>query len=55
MNRPGITPAGRYQGVAYFNGGLFREVQPLELTEPELRLLEVAAAQNWQAVRPSNQ
>ncbi len=53
MNRRGITPSGRYQGVEYFNGGLFREVQPLELTESELKLLEVAAAQNWKEVRPS--
>ena len=53
MNRPGIAPAGRYQGVDYFNGGLFREVHPLELTEKELELLEVAAAQDWRAVRPS--
>jgi hypothetical protein len=53
MNRPGITPAGRYQGVEYFNGGLFREVHPLELTQKELELLEAAASQDWKAVRPS--
>jgi hypothetical protein len=53
MNRPGITPAGRYKGVAYFNGGLFREVNPIELITKELEVLEVAAAQNWKAVRPS--
>ena len=53
MNRPGIAPAGRYQGVDYFNGGLFREVHPLELTGKELQLLEAAASQDWKAVRPS--
>jgi hypothetical protein len=53
MNRPGVTPAGRYQGVAYFNGGLFRAVHPLELTQKELELLEAAASQDWRAVRPS--
>jgi len=53
MNRSGIAPAGRYQGVDYFNGGLFREVHPLELTEKELELLEAAASQDWKAVRPS--
>ncbi|WP_197985584.1 class I SAM-dependent DNA methyltransferase [Leptolyngbya sp. Cla-17] len=53
MNRPGIAPAGRYQGVDYFNGGLFREVHPLELNEKELELLEAAASQDWKAVRPS--
>ena len=53
MNRPGIASAGRYQGVDYFNGGLFREVHPLELTGKELELLEAAASQDWKAVRPS--
>lgn len=53
MNRPGIAPAGRYQGVDYFNGGLFREVHPLELSGKELQLLEAAASQDWKAVRPS--
>ncbi|NDJ16186.1 class I SAM-dependent DNA methyltransferase [Myxacorys almedinensis] len=53
MNRPGTATAGRYQGVEYFNGGLFREVHPLELTEKELELLELAASQDWKAVRPS--
>jgi hypothetical protein len=53
MNRPGITTAGRYQGVQYFNGGLFKEVHPLELTQKELELLEAAATQDWKAVRPS--
>ncbi|WP_223257373.1 DNA methyltransferase [Phormidesmis priestleyi] len=53
MNRPGIAPAGRYQGVDYFNGGLFREVHLLELVEKELQLLEAAASQDWKAVRPS--
>ena len=53
MNRSGITPAGRYQGVEYFNGGLFAEVHPLELVEKELELLEAAASQDWKAVRPS--
>ncbi|MCX5962357.1 MAG: N-6 DNA methylase [Cyanobacteria bacterium] len=53
MNRSGIASAGRYQGVEYFNGGLFREVNPIELTMEELKLLEAAASQKWEAVRPS--
>ncbi|MBD1841819.1 class I SAM-dependent DNA methyltransferase [Cyanobacteria bacterium FACHB-63] len=53
MNRSGVTPAGRYKGVEYFNGGLFNEVHPIELGQKELELLEVAAAQDWRAVRPS--
>lgn len=39
--------------MEYFNGGLFREVHPLELTQKELELLEAAASQDWKAVRPS--
>jgi hypothetical protein len=38
MNTEGETPAGRYAGTPYFNGGLFREVVPLELRQEELRL-----------------
>ncbi len=53
MNRSGITPTGLYKGVDYFNGGLFREVNPIELTVKELELLEAAACQDWKAVRPS--
>lgn len=53
MNRSGVASAGRYQGVEYFNGGLFREVNPIELTMKELELLEAAACQDWKAVRPS--
>ena len=53
MNRSGVASAGRYQRVEYFNGGLFREVNPIELTMKELELLEAAACQDWKAVRPS--
>jgi hypothetical protein len=52
MNRPGVTPAGRYQGVPYFNGGLFRDIQPVDLTIPELTALHHAASFDWSAVRP---
>ena len=53
MNRPGITPAGRYRGVDYFNGGLFATVHPIELTTEELNYLDVAARENWKQVRPA--
>ncbi|MDH6058953.1 N-6 DNA methylase [Chrysosporum bergii ANA360D] len=52
MNLPGKTPAGRYQGVDYFNGGLFAEIQPIELNKEELIFLDVAARENWSKVRP---
>ncbi|BAU40787.1 class I SAM-dependent DNA methyltransferase [Leptolyngbya sp. O-77] len=53
MNRKGTTPAGRYKGVDYFNGGLFAQVDPIELTPEELRYLDVCARDNWSNVRPS--
>jgi type II restriction/modification system DNA methylase subunit YeeA len=53
MNTPGVTPAGKYQGVDYFNGGLFSIVHPLDLTKEELRFLEVSALEDWSKVRPA--
>ena len=53
MNQDGVTPAGRYEGVEYFNGGLFSEIHPIELQQGELKILEVCADQNWSKVRPS--
>lgn len=48
------TPArgGSYQGVGYFNGGLFANVNPIELTTDELDLLFEAARENWSKVQP---
>lgn len=53
MNQPGITPAGRYKGVDYFNGGLFSRVQPIDLTPEELGFLDICAKDDWSNVRPS--
>ncbi|MCZ8128567.1 MAG: N-6 DNA methylase [Microcystis sp. LE19-114.1B] len=53
MNQPGITPAGKYQGVDYFNGGLFSIIHPIELTNKELEFLDVAARQDWSKIRPA--
>jgi hypothetical protein len=53
MNAIGVTPAGRYQNVEYFNGGLFKEIHPIELEIGELRILEAAAGADWSKVRPS--
>ncbi|MFM6621354.1 MAG: type IIL restriction-modification enzyme MmeI, partial [Dolichospermum sp.] len=53
MNQPGITPAGRYQGVDYFNGGLFSQIHAIELTREELKFLDVSARENWSKVRPA--
>ncbi|MEH2457369.1 DNA methyltransferase [Nostoc sp.] len=53
MNLPGITPAGRYKDVDYFNGGLFSQIQAIELTREELNFLDVSAKENWSKVRPA--
>ncbi|WP_016953022.1 DNA methyltransferase [Anabaena sp. PCC 7108] len=53
MNLPGKTPVGRYQGVDYFNGGLFSQIQGIELTREELNFLDVSARENWSKVRPA--
>ncbi|MDP5339036.1 MAG: N-6 DNA methylase, partial [Nodularia sp. (in: cyanobacteria)] len=53
MNLQGKTPAGRYQGVDYFNGGLFSQIQAIELTREELNFLDVSAKENWSQVRPA--
>ncbi|MFD5405419.1 DNA methyltransferase [Streptomyces griseorubiginosus] len=52
MNTRGVTPAGRYRGTPYFNGGLFSEVYPVELTDDELDDLRRACQTDWSAVRP---
>lgn len=53
MNQPGITPAGRYKGVDYFNGGLFSTIHPIELTAEELNFLDACAREQWTNIRPS--
>lgn len=52
MNTPGLTPGGRYANTPYFNGGLFANVEPIELTEAEIQMLREACKTNWSDVRP---
>ena len=52
MNTKGVTDGGRFAGVDYFNGGLFTEIDPVELRSAELHLLEAAAREDWSAVKP---
>lgn len=53
MNKPGLKAGGRYKGVDYFNGGLFNEVHPIELTLWELQQLQSASKKNWRNVNPA--
>jgi hypothetical protein len=53
MNMEGRTPHGRFEGTPYFNGGLFREVAPIELEREELQLIYEASREDWSQVRPA--
>ncbi|TAF51394.1 MAG: class I SAM-dependent DNA methyltransferase, partial [Oscillatoriales cyanobacterium] len=53
MNEAGQTPYGRFQGVRYFNGGLFAKLPPIELKKQELLTLDRATRHNWSKVRPA--
>ncbi len=52
MDTPGRTDGGRFAGVEYFNGGLFSEIDPVELKANELYALEAAAKEDWSAIKP---
>jgi len=53
MNSPTQAKAGSYKGVPYFNGGIFRKIQPLELDDYEVGLLYLAALEDWSKVKPA--
>ncbi|HVX85131.1 MAG TPA: DNA methyltransferase [Phycisphaerae bacterium] len=54
MNRKDGTPAGRFKGIRYFNGGLFREPARLALDKDNIELNHIrsAAKENWSKVSP---
>ena len=52
MNTTPATAGGRFKGVRYFNGGLFREPARLEIQDLELVLLRQAAKFDWSKVQP---
>lgn len=53
MNTPGLTPAGRFEGTPYFNGGLFHKLDPIDLSREELGLLHDCSRDDWSQVRPA--
>jgi type I restriction-modification system DNA methylase subunit len=53
MNNKGITPGGRYKDVDYFNGGLFNEVNAIELTKAEVEYLWANCNKNWNHMNPA--
>jgi hypothetical protein len=52
MNTSPPMSGGRFKGVRYFNGGLFREPARLEIQDLELVLLRNAAKFDWSKVQP---
>jgi len=52
MNTPGSTPAGRFSGTPYFDGGLYATIEPFELTTEECEALLQACQTDWSQVRP---
>lgn len=52
MNTAGRTAGGRFEGTPYFNGGLFADIKPVEMTAAELQAMRDACTTDWSAVRP---
>ena len=52
MNSRKSDDGGRFADVKYFNGGLFAEIDPIELKLQELTILQDAAKEDWSAVKP---
>lgn len=53
MANPTPARAGRFKDIRYFNGGLFREIDPVILDEHCLSVLRDVAAKDWTKVNPS--
>lgn len=52
MNTSTEARGGRFKEVPYFNGGVFKKIDPIELNKEELALLLGAAKENWGKVQP---
>lgn len=53
MNYPELSQFGRFKGVDYFDGGIFSQIHPVQLTHNELQLLRDAARLDWSKIRPA--
>jgi SAM-dependent methyltransferase len=52
MNEARPARGGRFAGVDYFNGGLFAQIEPIELQPAEIGLLFEASKEDWSRVQP---
>ena len=53
MASPTRARAGKFKDIRYFNGGLFREIDPVILDEHCLKVLKEVADKDWTKVNPS--
>jgi len=53
MNTPQTAKYGRFKGVNYFNGGIFKEIDVIELNKEELDWLEETAKFDWCKIEPA--
>jgi SAM-dependent methyltransferase len=53
MNYPGKKRRGRFYDVDYFDGGLFSEVHPVDLSDEGLTYMRQASRENWSRIRPA--
>jgi type I restriction-modification system DNA methylase subunit len=52
MNTRERARGGKFNKVAYFNGGLFKIIDPIDMVPEETQLLLDAANENWSKVAP---
>lgn len=52
MDTEGRTAGGNFVGTPYFNGGLFEDIHPIEMTADELAAMRAACKTDWSGVRP---
>ena len=52
MNDNQPRRGGSFYEVSYFNGGIFRVIDPLPLTRNELQWLRDATRENWSRIKP---
>ncbi|MDM8566511.1 N-6 DNA methylase [Candidatus Halobeggiatoa sp. HSG11] len=53
MNSKNKAKAGKFKDICYFNGGIFKDINPIELNNYELKLLEKTAKFDWSKVEPA--
>ena len=44
---------GKFKDIRYFNGGLFNDVDPIDLDEHSMKVLKEAADKDWTNINPS--